>query len=263
MEAFLKEHPFAYPVALVDVYKPPAGFRRRRAGLPMTYLIAPDGKVAKQFLGPVEHGRARSALVGAPAGGRRGAMSGARFLVDGQACRACGSAPPPANARWRCSCAATRATSPTAASRCSPSATDDGARRTRALAVAGTAAGEGRPRCSAQPLDGWRRPRGLRHRLSRAQNLLLIGLTTWYCSRPGLPFSFGKSSFVGGTVRVGKAVEQVADQVEPAAALVVELHHRPRRRAWCAWRRTCARARGCTRRTCRATSGRSATASSA
>ena len=53
MEAFLKEHPIPYPFAVIDVYSPPADFDTPR-GLPMTYLIAPDGKVAKRFLGPVE-----------------------------------------------------------------------------------------------------------------------------------------------------------------------------------------------------------------
>jgi thiol-disulfide isomerase/thioredoxin len=52
MQAFLKKHPVAYPIAVVDVYDPPKDFATPR-GLPMTYLIAPDGKVAKQFLGPV------------------------------------------------------------------------------------------------------------------------------------------------------------------------------------------------------------------
>jgi thiol-disulfide isomerase/thioredoxin len=52
MEAFLKEHAFAYPIALVDVYKGLPDFPIPK-GLPMTYVIAPDGKVAKQFLGPV------------------------------------------------------------------------------------------------------------------------------------------------------------------------------------------------------------------
>ena len=52
MEAFLKEHVFSYPMAILDVYSPPADFETPR-GLPMTYLIAPDGKVAKKFLGPV------------------------------------------------------------------------------------------------------------------------------------------------------------------------------------------------------------------
>ncbi len=41
-----------YPVAIVDVYSPPADFETPR-GLPFTVLIAPDGAVAHQFLGPV------------------------------------------------------------------------------------------------------------------------------------------------------------------------------------------------------------------
>jgi thiol-disulfide isomerase/thioredoxin len=51
MQAFLKEHPIPYPIAVLDVYNPPADFDTP-PGLPMTYLIAPNGKVAKQFLGP-------------------------------------------------------------------------------------------------------------------------------------------------------------------------------------------------------------------
>ncbi len=52
MEAFLRDHPMSYPIALIDVYNPPADFDTPR-GLPMTYLIAPDGKVAARHLGPV------------------------------------------------------------------------------------------------------------------------------------------------------------------------------------------------------------------
>ncbi|KGQ19532.1 Thioredoxin [Lysobacter dokdonensis DS-58] len=53
MQAFLKKHPVSYPIAMVDVYDPPKDFETP-AGLPMTYLIGPDGKVAKRFVGPVE-----------------------------------------------------------------------------------------------------------------------------------------------------------------------------------------------------------------
>jgi len=53
MVAFLKQHVIPYPIAVLDVYSPPADFDTPR-GLPMTYLIAPDGRVAKTFLGPVE-----------------------------------------------------------------------------------------------------------------------------------------------------------------------------------------------------------------
>lgn len=52
MKAFLKKLPVTYPIVLVDTYNPPEDFAVPR-GLPMTYLIAPDGKVARQFLGPV------------------------------------------------------------------------------------------------------------------------------------------------------------------------------------------------------------------
>ena len=41
-----------YPVAIVDVYSPPADFDTPR-GLPFTVLVAPDGTVGHQFLGPV------------------------------------------------------------------------------------------------------------------------------------------------------------------------------------------------------------------
>lgn len=49
---FLTRHPASYPIAIIDVYAPPADFETPR-GLPLTYLIAPDGAVARQFLGPV------------------------------------------------------------------------------------------------------------------------------------------------------------------------------------------------------------------
>ncbi|HEX5694619.1 MAG TPA: TlpA disulfide reductase family protein [Arenimonas sp.] len=52
MRAFLEKHPAGYPVALLDVYDPPADFDTPR-GLPMTYLVDPEGKVAKKYLGPI------------------------------------------------------------------------------------------------------------------------------------------------------------------------------------------------------------------
>ncbi|MBP6748836.1 MAG: TlpA family protein disulfide reductase [Xanthomonadaceae bacterium] len=52
MRAFLKRRPVKYPIAIVDVYDPPTAFGTPR-GLPMTYLVAPDGRIAQRFLGPV------------------------------------------------------------------------------------------------------------------------------------------------------------------------------------------------------------------
>ncbi len=50
--AFVAEHPVVYPIALVDVYNPPADFDTPR-GLPLTYLVAPDGSIAEKIMGPV------------------------------------------------------------------------------------------------------------------------------------------------------------------------------------------------------------------
>lgn len=52
MRAFLVKHPAGYPIAILDVYAPPADFETPR-GLPMTYLVDPAGKVAKKYLGPI------------------------------------------------------------------------------------------------------------------------------------------------------------------------------------------------------------------
>src|SRR5687768_10401431 len=64
MRDFLSNRPVVYPIAIVDVANPPADFATPR-GLPMTYLIAPDGKVAKQFLGPVTAGELEAAIAAA------------------------------------------------------------------------------------------------------------------------------------------------------------------------------------------------------
>ena len=52
MRAFLQKHPVVYPIALLDVYNPPADFDTPR-GLPMTVLVGPDGRVVKTITGPV------------------------------------------------------------------------------------------------------------------------------------------------------------------------------------------------------------------
>ena len=52
IEKYLKAHPISYPVAQVDVMDPPKDFDVPK-GLPNTYIIAPDGHVAKAFTGPI------------------------------------------------------------------------------------------------------------------------------------------------------------------------------------------------------------------
>lgn len=64
LQAFLEKHPVVYPIAIVDVYDPPRDFATPR-GLPMTYLIAPDGKAAKQFMGPVTANELEAAIAAA------------------------------------------------------------------------------------------------------------------------------------------------------------------------------------------------------
>ena len=66
MQVFLREHPAGYPIAILDVYDPPKDFDTPR-GLPMTYLIAPDGRVAQRFLGPVTVQELETAIAAHPA----------------------------------------------------------------------------------------------------------------------------------------------------------------------------------------------------
>ncbi|RPE75532.1 TlpA family protein disulfide reductase [Vulcaniibacterium tengchongense] len=75
MRVFLQLHPVVYPVAIVDTYDPPKDFETPR-GLPMTYLIAPDGKVAERFLGPVTAKDIETAI--AKAGGPKPGVGGGR-----------------------------------------------------------------------------------------------------------------------------------------------------------------------------------------
>jgi thiol-disulfide isomerase/thioredoxin len=51
--AFAKKHPVDYPLAQLDMDDLPRGIDMP-ATLPTTYLIAPDGQLAKRFIGPVD-----------------------------------------------------------------------------------------------------------------------------------------------------------------------------------------------------------------
>lgn len=52
LRTFLAKHPVTYPVARIDPAAPPAAFGDA-AALPMTWLIAPDGRLVKRFIGPI------------------------------------------------------------------------------------------------------------------------------------------------------------------------------------------------------------------
>lgn len=64
IRAFLLKHPVVYPVAQVTLDKPVKDFDEPR-GLPTTYLIDPDGKVARPFVGPVTSA-SLAAAIGSP-----------------------------------------------------------------------------------------------------------------------------------------------------------------------------------------------------
>lgn len=63
LDAFLARHPAGYPIAVVDVYDPPQDFDVPR-GLPTTYLIDPQGRMAQRFIGPVTSAQLAKAIDG-------------------------------------------------------------------------------------------------------------------------------------------------------------------------------------------------------
>ena len=61
IKAFVAKHPVSYPIAQVTLDNPPKDFDEPR-GLPTTYLIAPDGTVAKRFVGPISAAALKAAI---------------------------------------------------------------------------------------------------------------------------------------------------------------------------------------------------------
>ena len=61
MLEFLQQHPVSYPIALLDINQPPADFEVPR-GLPGSYLLDPQGRVVKGFLGPVTAAMIKQAM---------------------------------------------------------------------------------------------------------------------------------------------------------------------------------------------------------
>ncbi len=62
---FLKKRPIVFPVAQVDPLHPLRNFGPPQA-LPNTYVIAPDGHVAKAFLGPVTARELNAVITSSP-----------------------------------------------------------------------------------------------------------------------------------------------------------------------------------------------------
>jgi len=63
IKAFVAAHPVSYPIAQVTLDKPVKDFDEPR-GLPTTWLIRPDGTVAKPFVGPVTVAALAAAISG-------------------------------------------------------------------------------------------------------------------------------------------------------------------------------------------------------
>lgn len=61
IKAFLAKHPVSFPIAQVDTFDPPKSLETPR-GLPTTYLVAPDGSIARKFMGPIDETTLRDAI---------------------------------------------------------------------------------------------------------------------------------------------------------------------------------------------------------
>jgi acylphosphatase len=83
LRAFLVKHPVVYPMALVDVYNPPADFDTPR-GLPFTYLDRSRRRGGEEVHRPGQRADARRRHRRRGRTRGRGEMSAARFIVRGK-----------------------------------------------------------------------------------------------------------------------------------------------------------------------------------
>jgi thiol-disulfide isomerase/thioredoxin len=58
---FMRKHPVSYPVVLIDLESPPTVLPEPE-DLPSTYLVAPDGRVMKHFVGPIDGAKLDAAI---------------------------------------------------------------------------------------------------------------------------------------------------------------------------------------------------------
>lgn len=61
LRRFLDRHPVSYTIARIDPFAPPAGLPVPR-GLPLTYVLAPDRRIVRRFLGPVTAAEIEAAI---------------------------------------------------------------------------------------------------------------------------------------------------------------------------------------------------------
>lgn len=60
-EEFLQDYAASYPIAIADVYDPPAALGAPRA-LPTTFIVDPQGELAKTIIGPVTREQLEQAI---------------------------------------------------------------------------------------------------------------------------------------------------------------------------------------------------------
>lgn len=67
IHAFLSKHPVHYPIARINPLHPPKGIAMPRV-LPTTFLVAPNGKLARKFIGPLNLHKLAAAIGGKASG---------------------------------------------------------------------------------------------------------------------------------------------------------------------------------------------------